>query len=143
MATNINLTIRDGRKRTSTVAIPVADGTAANALDTVVDGVSAGVLARRSVTTGLANLSDAEAASEAIMIENGLRVYWNDATTGRSGFFTIPCPDIAALDVTDGVVNLADASVMAALVTALETNGRSPIDGNAITITKALVVGRG
>jgi hypothetical protein len=66
-------------------------------------------------------------------------------TTGspvRRGTLTLPAPDLDVLTVPGGTdeVTLEDGSVMAALVTALETH--MEVAGQSVTITKAVLVGR-
>jgi hypothetical protein len=81
-------------------------------------------------------------ASNLAQREYGLRIYLVD-NQGWKGTMTIPGPDLSALTIPEGgdAVTLADASVMAALVTALEADAISP-DGNAVEVVRARVVGR-
>jgi len=72
--------------------------------------------------------------------ELAIRVFYKDNTNSRTGSLTIPGPDLTAVTVTGDEVLVADAGLMAALATALSvTNSR---DGNNITVTRAVVVGR-
>lgn len=82
-------------------------------------------------------------ASNLAQRESGLRVFLRDDVTGKKSNFTVPGPDLAALTIPEGtdVVDLADASVMADLVTAIEANAKSEA-GNAISVTQAVIVGR-
>jgi hypothetical protein len=66
-----------------------------------------------------------------------------DDVTGAKSHFTIPGPDLANLTIPEGgdLVTLADASIMADLVTAIEANVESE-DDNAVTVTRAVIVGR-
>lgn len=68
---------------------------------------------------------------------------YNDTVTGRRGSFTVPAPDLASLTLGDNSdeVDLADAGVMAAFVTAVEGWALSEA-GNTINITSARIVGR-
>ena len=87
-------------------------------------------------------ISSDNAASQWAQREVGLRIHVSDNVNGESGYFTIACPDLGTLSLdTAGDVLLADASVMAALVTQIETNVLSR-DGNAVTVVRATIVGR-
>ena len=82
-------------------------------------------------------------ASNLAQRESGLRVFLADDTTGDKSHFTIPGPDLANLTIPAGgdLVTLADGSIMADLVTAVEANCQSVL-GNAVTVTRAVLVGR-
>lgn len=82
-------------------------------------------------------------ASNLAQRESGLRVFLTDDSNGLKSHFTVPGPDLANLTIPAGgdLVTLADASIMADLVTALEANLES-VDGNSVTVTKAVIVGR-
>ena len=82
-------------------------------------------------------------ASNLAQREIGLRVFLVDDTTGEKSHFTIPGPDLANLTIPAGgdLVTLADASIMADLVTAIEANCQS-VKGNDVTVSKAVIVGR-
>jgi hypothetical protein len=66
-----------------------------------------------------------------------------DDVNGKKSHFTIPGPDLTNLTIPAGgdLVTLADASIMADLVTAIEANVESE-DNNAVTVTRAVIVGR-
>lgn len=69
-----------------------------------------------------------------------VKVYYVDTVNGRKGTTSIPGPDLSLLTLSGDEVLLADGDVMEAFVTALEdTLSR---DGNAITVTRAVVMGR-
>ena len=82
-------------------------------------------------------------ASNLAQRESGLRVFLVDDSNAKKSHFTIPGPDLANLTIPAGtdIVTLADAGIMAALVTAIEANCQS-VDGNSVTVWKAVVVGR-
>lgn len=82
-------------------------------------------------------------ASNLAQRESGMRVFLVDDVTGKKSSFTLPSPDLANLTIDAGAdkVTLADGSIMAALVTAIEANVES-VAGNAVTVTRAVVVGR-
>lgn len=111
------------------------------ALRTAVDGVSIGQLQKATLVDSEVQISSANAASEWAQVELGLRLHLADSVNGESGYVTIPCPDLATLTVDGDNVTLADAGVMAALVTEVEANVLSR-DGNAVTVERATVVGR-
>ena len=82
-------------------------------------------------------------ASNLAQRESGLRVFMTDDVNGKKSHFTIPGPDLANLTIPAGgdLVTLADASIMADLVTAIEANVESE-DDNAVTVTRAVIIGR-
>lgn len=82
-------------------------------------------------------------ASQLAQRESGLRVFMTDDTNGKKSHFTLPGPDLANLTIPAGgdLVTLADASIMADLVTAIEADCQSE-DGNSLTVTRAVIVGR-
>jgi hypothetical protein len=82
-------------------------------------------------------------ASNLAQRESCLRVFLVDDSNAKRSHFTIPGPDLANLTIPVGTdqVTLADASIMADLVTAVEANCQS-IDGNSLTVEKAYIVGR-
>lgn len=82
-------------------------------------------------------------ASNLAQRETGLRVFLTDDSNGKKSHFTLPGPDLANLTIPAGgdLVTLADASIMADLVTAIEADAKSE-DGNAVTVTRAVIVGR-
>lgn len=111
-------------------------------LRSAVEGVSIGVLQEVTKIDSVVQLSSASAASQWAQRETGLRVYVSDNVNGESGYFTIPCPDLGTLTLgTDGDVVLADAGIMAALVTAFNSYVLSR-DENAVTVVRASIVGR-
>jgi len=130
----------DGEKSTTSFGIDslVNEGT----LRSAVDGVSLGVIQQVTEISDVTILSSDNAASQWAQREVGLRVHVSDDVNGESGYFTVACPDLATLTLdTAGDVTLADASVMAALVSAMESHVLSR-DGNAITVVRATIVGR-
>lgn len=86
--------------------------------------------------------NDARPASAFAQRELGFRFYVRDSVTEELGFFTIPCADLAIGSVVagDDELNLA-AAPTAAFVTFIEASLLSR-DGNAVTVERALVVGR-
>lgn len=86
---------------------------------------------------------EAVPSSEYAQRELGLRVFLVDDTNSRKSHFTIPGPDLANLTILAGtdLVDLADASIMADLVTEVEAACLSQ-DGNAVSVIRAVIVGR-
>lgn len=152
MPSAISFSIRDWSDEYGRVQFPMADQagteTVAN-LDTnqlatfrsAVQGVSLGTVARESVRI-LEGGNDTRPASALAQREFGLRVFFELNTSGEKRNLTIPAIDIASLTVDGGsdLVELADAGPMAALVSAIETY--VSINGESVTVTRALVVGR-
>jgi len=130
----------DGEK--STTSFGIDSLTNEGTLRSAVDGVSLGVIQQVTEISDVTILSSDNAASQWAQREVGLRVHVSDDVNGESGYFTVACPDLATLTLdTAGDVTLADASVMAALVSAMESHVLSR-DGNAITVVRATIVGR-
>jgi len=73
-----------------------------------------------------------------------LRIFYEDAVANKRHHFTIPGPDLTITDLLNpgtDKVELDANSEMINLVIALEAECLSPA-GNAITVTRARVVGR-
>lgn len=149
-----NTTIRDRSKETSGFKLFNGAITAVSIggfltdygnLKTAIDNLTLGVLARDLWVGDSTNISDLVPASPFAQREIGLRFHYTGDTTNKAYFVTLPCPDLAAVTYigdTDDVL-LADAGVVAAMVTAMETIGRTPDDDTeTITVQRAEVVGR-
>lgn len=110
-------------------------------LRSAVDDVTLGNIARESVTI-LSGGNDANPGNVLAQRELGIRVFMQNDVSQDKFNVTIPCADLASLTIEQGgdIVTLADGGPMAALVTAIETHARK--DGETVTVTKALVVGR-
>jgi hypothetical protein len=82
-------------------------------------------------------------ASNSAQRESGMRIFLVDDTNGKKSHFVVPGPDLDNLTIDAGgdKVTLADASIMADLVTAIEANLES-VDGNSVTVSRAVVIGR-
>lgn len=126
------------------------DGTNWAALLTAINGLSTDLMAITLCTDagfGYQDLiggdSDSTPTENFAQREVGLRVFLVDDVNGRKSHFTIPGPDLDALTILQGsdMVELADASVVADLVTSLEADCLS-VDANAITVQRAVIVGR-
>lgn len=74
--------------------------------------------------------------------ETGLRIFYGDDTTGEVYHITLPGPDLDAIDLLPNT-DLADLTdePLATLVAAIESDALSPV-GNAITVLRAVQVGR-
>jgi hypothetical protein len=74
--------------------------------------------------------------------ESAVRIFYADDTTGEIYHVSIPGPDKASMDIqpnTD-LYDLTDEP-LATLVAAIESDALSPV-GNAVTVLRAVVVGR-
>lgn len=125
----------------SAVRFPINTLTNAAALQTDVEAVTNASLQSRTEIEQVVVVSSVPAASQWSQVELGLRIHVSDSVNNETGYFTIPSPDLDALTLDADEVELADAGVMAALVTEIETNVLSR-DGNAVTVTRAEIVGR-
>lgn len=149
---SITFSVRDWSDEYGRVEFPLADqgGTETIAdidtnllseFRTAVEGVSLGQIAREAVRI-LEGGDDSRPTSSLAQREFGLRVFYETNVSGEKRNLTVPCVDIAALDVAGGsdLVNLEDAGPMAALVTAIEDH--LEVAGESVTVTRAQIVGR-
>lgn len=146
-------TYRDKSGETSNVIMPVADVSAGGAdFDTVMADVAAlgaailaateCVQARETFNQAVDTKDPAVPTDVLAQRESALRLFYGDDVTGETYHISIPGPDWDAIDLlpnTD-LADLTDEPV-ATLVTAIETNGLSPV-GNAVTVLRAVQVGR-
>lgn len=145
-------TWRDRSKETSVVEFNFADIAAGganfdsvkaqvDALGAALGGVSLCVQAAEKLTQET-DPRDASVPTDVLaQREFGLRVFYADNVTGKVYHITVPGPDwdnITMYPESD-LADLTDSPV-SALVTAMET-GLSP-DGNAISVLRAVAVGR-
>lgn len=119
----------------------VATNAAIATLQAALNALSLGSLASRTLTAFRESVDDTRPASSFAQREVGLRFHYIDDVTGDKYHFTLPCPDldIVAEAGTDQV-DLEEIT-LAAAVAAIEAVAKSP-DGNAITITRGVIVGR-
>lgn len=152
MTDTLQIRYRDKGGEISNVAFTSSDITAANfdakqtaaaTLANAVAGVTlaaqAGAAFRQWVDPDEGNYPSSPYAQR----ELGLRIFYQGGDPVKKFHVTIPAPDLATLTIAEesDFVVLADGSVMAALVTALETDWLTP-EGDALTVTKAVIVGR-
>lgn len=133
--------LADHGGETSSVGMSVDSLANEGTLRSAIDGVSLGVIRQVNRIEGTVSISGANASSPFAQVELGLRVHVSDNVNSRTGFVTIPCPDLANLTLTNDQALLADGSVMQSLVSAIEAHMLSR-DGNPVTVTSAQVVGR-
>lgn len=154
MAMKANYRFRDYSSEIGSLSVHtpeiVAGGTNYDAVILAMDDVSTALLACTlctdagyGYTDNLAGDLETVPTSEYAQRELGLRVFLVDDVNGRKSHFTIPGPDLANLTILAGtdLVDLADASIMAALVVEIEAFVLS-MDGNAVTVNRAVIVGR-
>ena len=154
MTMKANYTYRDFGSEIGSLSLYVPDIAAGGAnYDTVVAAIAAiesEIIAITLCTTAGHGLTqeigadgDAVPSSAFAQRELGLRVFLVDDVNGRKSHFTIPGPDLPNLVIFDGtdLVDIADAGVMADLVTSVEA-GAISADGNAVTVVRAAIVGR-
>jgi hypothetical protein len=106
-----------------------------------VEGLTLGTMVAASVQQVVDENADAAAASPYAQRELGLRFFFHDDTNFTKGYFTVPCPDLANIDLeSDGdTADLTDTEV-AAMVTWLEANAE--LNGQSVVVDRAVVVGR-
>jgi hypothetical protein len=148
----VQFNLRDYSDEYSGVGVEVADLTALQTWDLIngladdlaghVDAHSIGTIVTARYNQETQAASDVRPASAFAQRELGFRFYVRDDVNQELGFFTIPCADLAIGSVVAGDDELdLTAAPTAAFVTWLEANALSR-DGNAITVERALIVGR-
>lgn len=144
---------RDRSDEISNVEITVADVSAGGAdFDTVMADVAALGAALLAVTdctqaremfNQAVDVKDPSTPTDVMaQRESALRVFYADDSTGDIYHISVPGPDWDSVDLLPNT-DLADLTdePLAALVSAIEANGLSPV-GNAITVLRAVQVGR-
>ena len=146
-------TYRDRSREISSVELTVADVSAGGAdFDAVMADVAAlgaAILAvtectqAREVFNQAVDTKDPAVPTDVFANrESALRIFYADDTTGEVYHISVPGPDWDTVDLQPNS-DLADMTdePLAALISAIETNGLSPV-GNAITVLRAVHVGR-
>lgn len=144
---------RDRSDEISTVEITTADVSAGGAdFDAVMADVAAlgaAILAvtdcvqAREVYNQTVDTKDPATPTDVMaQRESALRIFYGDDSTGEVYHISIPGPDWDTVDLLPNT-DLADLTdePLASLVSALESNGLSPV-GNSITVLRAVQVGR-
>ena len=145
MPTSLAFTVADWSAELSVSSFYVAaaiDGTGQDALQNAVDGITLGVVQAKNLNTRT-NISGSYPTSELAQRELKLLIGFTDDTTGKKYTTTIPAPDISLFSMSAGsdFVDITNGAAVLALVTAMETYGRSEL-GNNITVNYMKVVGR-
>lgn len=147
----IGFTIRDVSDEYSTVTFQYDPFTGLETITDVENAVEALAIAVGALTLGtivrawyrheVGAFSDERPASPYAHREVGLRFFYHDGL-GNKGNLTIPAPDLANIAVTPGtdLADLTDSEV-AALVALIEANVEM-VDGEGVTVDRAVVVGR-
>jgi len=149
---SVSFKIRDYSDEYSFVAANLADLTAlqtwdlinglADDLATHVDAHSVGTIVDVKYAQETQASNDVRPASTWAQRELGFRFYIRDEVTQEIGYFTIPAADLTIGSVVAGDDELdLTAAPTAAFVTWIEANMLSR-DDNAVTVERALVVGR-
>lgn len=139
MATRLNAVVWDetADESPATMSIPAAAGISnvnALALIAAAAALSLGTIGRQEtvVDTLLAAGDNNRPGDENAQKEIRYRVGFTDTVNGLKGSFTIPCADLSIKTPGTETVDLT-VNPGLALVTALETNGRSSL-GNVIVV---------
>ncbi len=147
----ITMRVRDYGNEYSRVSATIADQSGADAWSALVtianDFQTAvqGVTLCETITVNHFQYTDENADVPATdpyaQVEMGLRFFYHDLTTFDKGYLTVPAPDLAGIILeSDGdTADLTDSPV-SVLVTWIEANVL--INGNAVTVDRAVVVGR-
>lgn len=146
-------TYRDKSGETSTVELNIADVSVGGAdFDTVMTALAdlgADILAitecvqAREVFVQAVDVKSQLVPTDVMaQRESGLRIFYQDDTTGEPYHITIPGPDWDTVDLLANT-DLADLTQepLASFVSGLEADALSPV-GNAITVLRAVQVGR-
>ncbi len=119
-----------------------------DALELILDGIGDAIEAVCLCTRGPENIR-VEAAAGSITLptdeeaqrELALRIFYHDTTTNKKFHLSVPGPDLAQMAVAGQDVVDFTSGAMATLLSALESDMKSP-DGNAIVVDKGVIVGR-
>lgn len=146
-------TYRDKSDEVSSVELSIPDVSAGGAdFDTVMASVAtlgAAILAStecvqaREVFNQAVDTPDPASPTDVLaQRESALRIFYADDTTGIVYHVSIPGPDWDAIDLLPNT-DLADLTdePLATLVAAIESDAESPV-GNAVTVLRAVQVGR-
>lgn len=148
-----NVQLRDYSDEYTSLGINMADIDAVantwdvvdGAVDTLVGHIEAhslGTVVAAKVNQATQAENDARPASAFAQRELGIRFYLRDAVNQKLSFFTIGTADMAIGSIVAGQDELdLSAAPTDTFVTWLEANAQSP-DGNAVTVERAVVVGR-
>lgn len=148
----VGFKVRDYSDEYGQMSVELADLTAlqtwdlidglADALATHIGAHSSGTVVEVNFSQPTQAANDVRPAEPYAQRELGFRFYIRDEVNQELGYFTIPCADldIGSVVAGDDELDLTVAPT-AAFVTWLEANALSR-DGNAITVERALVVGR-
>lgn len=144
---------RDRSGEISTVQLTIADVAAGGAnFDTVMSDLAAlgaailasteCVQAKEMFNQAVDTKSQLVPTDVLAQRESGLRIFYQDDTTGEAYHITIPGPDWDSVDLLPNT-DLADLTdePLATLVAAIESDALSPV-GNAVTVLRAVQVGR-
>jgi len=115
------------------------------AYQTALGNIVLGTVSIEDVHALIDNISEAIPASQFAQRELKLLIRYVGDTSGKTFTLTIGTPDLDSLEISPGsqFVNLSDAGIMAAWVTAFEAIARSPeSDTETVTVVSAQVVGR-
>lgn len=152
MTGSVSITFRDYNNETSIHSMDIPDLTAANFDSFVaagnlipdyydaVAGITLGNPGSERISARDILISQAPAGSAFAQVELKWLVFYTDNVTGKVYRREIPTPDLALLVANTDLLNLASGAGLT-WKNAAEALWVSP-DGNAITITKAQVVGR-
>ncbi len=147
----ISMRIRDYGEEYSVVTANVVDQggadawsalqTIADAFQTAVQGVSLGETITVSHTQYTDENADVAATDPYAQRELGLRFFFHDTTSFKKGYLTVPAPDLSGIELeSDGDHAVLTDSPVSVLVTWIEANVL--VVGNAVTVDRAIVVGR-
>ena len=113
----------------------------ANALEGLVEDLSLCTLVGINYAQQAIALDLERPTSEYAKRENGLRIFYRDATTQKKFNVTLPGPDATIIDNPGSDDVLLSVTEVAALVSWMESNVISDA-GNAIVVDRAVQVGR-
>lgn len=151
MASQYNITIRDRSDEYSGFSIPVTDIDETNwvtelaqhaAIRAAVAGLTIGNIAREQLVAYNNAVDDTRPTNPYAQRELGLRLFYQDTTTQKKGYITIPCPDLSVVETPGSdEVDLAGVTAVNTLVGLLETSMKSPA-GNPVEFYRGVIVGR-
>lgn len=151
-AAEAQFTIRDRTNEYSSVSLylPAVDetnwvetNTRLLAVQAAITAITTGRMARKRLVALNAEIDDTQPINPYAQRELGVRMFYQETAGEKKKFhITVPCPDLAIIDVSDGdYIDVENITVMNTLAQAIEAVAVSP-NGHPIEFYRAKLVGR-
>lgn len=134
-----NVVFIDQEGNTASLGYYMAALTTEAATQALIDAVTLGTVKRRTLISETIDGLDTLPGNNFAQAGMKLRIHYSDDVTNKTGFYSIPTVDAAALTIVGKEVSLTAPQAMVDLVADINANWESP-DGNAITVVRAELV---